>query len=182
MSEFYYLTDGSAVGNYNGMPYNFHPKATPEQWSWFQAELAAGNFQEVARPPDPAADPIDPAIVENSWRETQMPIAQQNVTAKVDNLRRGLWPNTPNLNPPTTRNAWLGRYVRISILREGSHHEYQDGIRSAGRCLPHNVYQCMVLVHESGNGSLQCSGMELLQGRGYRCCCHHVQQANGDAT
>lgn len=81
MSEFYYLTDGSAVGNYNGMPYNFHPKATPEQWSWFQAELAAGNFQEVARPPDPAADPIDPAIVENSWRETQMPIAQQNVTA-----------------------------------------------------------------------------------------------------
>ncbi|MDP0919326.1 hypothetical protein Q6272_30200, partial [Klebsiella pneumoniae] len=26
--------------NYNGMPYNFHPKATPEQWSWFQAELA----------------------------------------------------------------------------------------------------------------------------------------------
>jgi len=81
MSEFYYLTDGSAVGDYNGMPYNFHPKATPEQWSWFQAELAAGNFQEVARPPDPAADPIDPAIVENSWRETQMPIAQQNVTA-----------------------------------------------------------------------------------------------------
>lgn len=79
--EFYYLDDGSAVGSYNGMPYNFHPHATPEQWDWFQLQLEQGLVIEVDRPPEPQADPLDVALGEAVWRDIEMPKAQQNVTA-----------------------------------------------------------------------------------------------------
>jgi len=79
--NFYYLEDGSAVGELNGQPYNYHPVATPEQWEWFQAQLLQGSLTEVARPPEPEAPPVQPAVLESAWRESEMPKAQQNVTA-----------------------------------------------------------------------------------------------------
>lgn len=81
MSEFYYLSDGSAVGTYNDMPYNFHPEATPEQWAWFQEQLSAGVLSEVPKPADPEPDPVDLVLFETAWRDAEMPKAQQNVTA-----------------------------------------------------------------------------------------------------
>ena len=79
--EFYYLADGSAVGELNGQPYNFHPIATPDQWAWFQDKLQLRVLTEVPRPPEPAAPELPPASTENAWREAEMPKAQQNVTA-----------------------------------------------------------------------------------------------------
>lgn len=79
--NFYYLKDGSAVGELNGLPYNFHPEATPEQWAWFKEQLGNGLLVETPMPPDPDPDPMDPAVLENAWRESEMPKAQQNVTA-----------------------------------------------------------------------------------------------------
>ena len=79
--QFYYLEDGSTVGELNGQPYNFHPLVTPEQWLWFQDQLDQGLLEEIPRPPDPEPTPMDPAVLENAWRESEMPKAQQNVTA-----------------------------------------------------------------------------------------------------
>lgn len=79
--QFYYLEDGSSVGELNGRPYNFHSIVTPEQWLWFQDQLDQGLLEEIPRPPDPEPTPMDPALLENAWREEQMPIAKNNVTA-----------------------------------------------------------------------------------------------------
>ena len=79
--EFYYLEDGSVVGSYNGMPYNFHPEATPEQWIWFQGQLLEGLATEVPKPADPEPGQVDYSLIENQWRDIEMPKAQQNVTA-----------------------------------------------------------------------------------------------------
>ena len=79
--NFYYLADGSAVGTLNGMPYNFHQDVTPEHWLWFKDQLSQGLMIEIAKPPEPEPIPIDPEVLEVEWRDIQMPIAQQNVTA-----------------------------------------------------------------------------------------------------
>lgn len=79
--DFYYLEDGSAVGSYNGMPYNFHPQATPEQWMWFQEQLLEGHATQVPRPADPEPGPVDYSLIENQWRDIEMPIARNTVTA-----------------------------------------------------------------------------------------------------
>lgn len=79
--NFYYLGDRSAVGTYNGLPYNFHPTETPEQWEWFQDQLRQHLAVEVPRPPDPVQPPDDPAEVERHWREGEMRFAQLQVTS-----------------------------------------------------------------------------------------------------
>lgn len=79
--DFYYLEDGSVVSSYNGMPYNFHPEATPEQWIWFHEQLLGGRATEVPKPADPEPAPTDYSLIENLWRDSEMPKAQQNVTA-----------------------------------------------------------------------------------------------------
>lgn len=77
--QFYYLEDGSTVGELNGQPYNFHPLVTPEQWQWFQDQLEQGLLDEIPKPPEPTS--INPAVMESDWRESEMSRAQQNVTA-----------------------------------------------------------------------------------------------------
>lgn len=77
--QFYYLEDGSTVGELNGQPYNFHPLVTPEQWEWFQDQLDQGLLEEIAKPPESTS--INPAVLESDWRESEMSRAQQNVTA-----------------------------------------------------------------------------------------------------
>lgn len=79
--KFYYLEDNSAVGEFNDQPYNFHPLATPEQWQWFQDQLDQGLLEEIPRPPEPEPIPMDATVLEDAWREFEMPKAQQNVTA-----------------------------------------------------------------------------------------------------
>lgn len=51
--NFYYLPDGSAVGDLNGLPHNFHPEATPVEWLWFKEQLANNLAFEIERPEDP---------------------------------------------------------------------------------------------------------------------------------
>ncbi|CAI8793905.1 hypothetical protein EMIT0P12_20050 [Pseudomonas sp. IT-P12] len=61
--EFYYLPDGSAVGTYNGMPYNFHSEATPVEWDWLQREIEQGRAVQTTAPETPVT-PVDiPAAI-----------------------------------------------------------------------------------------------------------------------
>jgi hypothetical protein len=101
--NFYYLKDGSAVGELNGLPYNFHPEATPEQWAWFKGQLGEGLFVEVSRPPDPEPAPEDYIFLENVWRESEMLRAQKTVTA-LDYGEEGI---------PGTQRQWKDYWLAL---------------------------------------------------------------------
>lgn len=102
--EFYYLADGSVVGTYNGMPYNFHPVVTPEQWAWFQEQLSQGLLTEIPKPDDPEPDPIDPVYAENQWREEQM--------ARIANQLLMIEDEDPDAEPGTKRQ-WMDYRIAL---------------------------------------------------------------------
>lgn len=117
--EFYYSEDGSAVGTYNGLPYNFHPTETPEQWLWFLSELEDGNLREIPKPPEPLPEPTDPALVENQWREAEMVIAKSNVTA-IEYGEEGI---------PGTEQDWKAYWLALRKWTQDANPDFPDSTK-----------------------------------------------------